>query len=118
MSDTTTPTPATDDGMPRYQKGMDRSLDRMFAATAEMRAAAVDLRETATDSEAIAAALVAGGWTPPTRDHAAADQAHRDDLARDVARLWQADYGKAAPYVGSEIAAALDRLSAAYGEKP
>ncbi len=50
--------------------------------------------------------------------HAAADMAHRDDLARDVARLWRDDYGKAAPYVGSEMAAALDRLAAVHGAQP
>lgn len=45
------------------------------------------------------------------RDHAAADQAHRDDLARDVARLWVA----ADKHDSRDLTAALDRLAAAYG---
>lgn len=68
-------------------------------------------------AEAVAAALVAGGWTPPTREHAAADMAHRDDLARDVAHEWaeksSRDIGP--PPVGVKLHAALDRLAAAYG---
>lgn len=54
---------------------------------------------------------------------AAADMAHRDDLARDVARMWVA--AKAAASTaddvsqrrrGIELEAALDLLAAAYGE--
>lgn len=48
-----------------------------------------------------------------------ADMAHRDDLARDVARLWAgrdcAEQGRARR---ENLTAALDRLAAAYGEKP
>ncbi len=42
-----------------------------------------------------------------------ADMAHRDDLARDVARLWPAEYD--AVEINDELRAALDRLAAAYG---
>lgn len=54
-------------------------------------------------------------------EHAAADMAHRDDLARDVARAWTAGRENASVWWQHDdygIAAALDRLSAAYGEKP
>lgn len=56
----------------------------------------------------------------PTPDHTAADMAHRDDLARDVAREWaeksRRDIGP--PPVGVKLHAALDRLAVAYGEQP
>ncbi|MBW0090512.1 hypothetical protein I4I73_21335 [Pseudonocardia sp. KRD-184] len=45
-------------------------------------------------------------------DRAAADMAVRDDLAREVARLWVAA-DKNDP---RDLTAALDRLAAAYGE--
>lgn len=50
-----------------------------------------------------------------------ADQADRDDLARNVTRLWAASRGVAGAAmepVGFALAAALDRLAAAYGETP
>jgi hypothetical protein len=56
----------------------------------------------------------------PSRDHAAADQAHRDDLARDVAQMW----GPAVSLVDAAtgtirkdwpgLAEALDRLADAF----
>lgn len=48
-----------------------------------------------------------------------AHMAHRDDLARDVARLWRDSGGEDPdwPGVTAELEAALDRLAAAYGEE-
>lgn len=59
----------------------------------------------------------------PARDHAAADQAHRDDLARDAAKMWAAvpSWGRtrlALRESNPALADALDRLAAEYGEKP
>lgn len=48
---------------------------------------------------------------------AAADMAHRDDLARDVARIWVEEYKRSGRPVGVRLGAALDRLAAAYGEQ-
>lgn len=50
------------------------------------------------------------------RDHDAAEQSHRDDLARDVARLWVIvnDYAVREDPMPDELRAALDRLTAAY----
>lgn len=50
-------------------------------------------------------------------DHAAADMAHRDDLARDVARLWVELNSDEDPDGKARVRlyAALDRLAAAYG---
>lgn len=65
--------------------------------------------------------------TTPARDHAEGESLHRDDLARDVARLWPAFQrtrmnNPAATAesikVWDELMAAFDRLAAAYGEKP
>lgn len=58
------------------------------------------------------------------RDHAIADMAHRDDLARDVAREWAGivDAGLRDEVLPREVApdltAALDRLAAEYRETP
>ncbi len=64
--------------------------------------------------------------TPPAeRIDPGAEQAHRDDLARDVGQLWTAavDDNAKLPVlddvreVHPALAAALDRLAAAYQEK-
>ncbi len=49
--------------------------------------------------------------------HAAADMAHRDDLARDAARLWAA-YEWSRNFIDPDLAAALDRLASVYGATP
>lgn len=60
--------------------------------------------------------------TTAERDHAGAEQAHRDDLARDEAREWTAAALNWGPPVSTvrevypNLSAALDRLAAAYGE--
>lgn len=52
-------------------------------------------------------------------DQAAADMAHRDDLARDVARGWTARRKLAEVHgLPPALTDALDRLAAAYGETP
>lgn len=78
--------------------------------------------------EAVAVALVAAGWTPPDtspseRIDPGAEQARRDDLARDVARLWAeskqlAETDADMRNKGRDMEAALDRLAAVYGEQP
>lgn len=47
-----------------------------------------------------------------------AEAAHRDDLARDVARMWAGLRGPAweIPELTERLVAALDRLAAAYGQ--
>lgn len=64
----------------------------------------------------------AGVFRRAERDHGAAEQAHRDDLARDAARLWSAvpDWGRSRAALlesNPALVAALDRLAAAYGEE-
>lgn len=57
--------------------------------------------------------------TSPARDHAEAESLHRDDLARDAARLWTARRHLAEVHgLPPALVNALDRLAAAYGEKP
>lgn len=51
-------------------------------------------------------------------DRAAADMAHRDDLGREVARIWVEDYKRSGRPVGVHLGAALDRLAAVYGVQP
>ncbi len=46
-----------------------------------------------------------------------ADMAHRDDLARDVARLWTAE-GERWEISNGDLLAALDRLASVYGAQP
>lgn len=68
---------------------------------------------------ALAAALdELTGVSPSERVDPGAEQVHRDDLARDVAREWRETQALACEPAGKRLAALLDRLSAAYGEQP
>jgi hypothetical protein len=54
-------------------------------------------------------------------DRAAADQAHRDDLARDVARLWAKHHERVRALSEQRVPGlfdALDLLATAYGLQP
>lgn len=111
MTDTTTP--ADQDAIDHATEQLHLALDAVPYSIHGREGDWVD-----GGAEVIAAALVAGGWTPPTRDHAAADMAHRDDLAGDVARAWAVQRAQGGWVINSDARTALDRLSAVYGEKP
>lgn len=68
---------------------------------------------------ALAAALdELTGVSPSERVDPGAEHARRDDLARDVARLWREQRHEGGHMPSEEVCDALDRLSAAYGEQP
>lgn len=72
--------------------------------------------QVARSIHVVLAALSARAADSPTshRDHAAAEQSRRSDLARDVARAWFAAAGSHDVDVPCALADALDRLTAAY----
>ncbi len=117
MSDTTTP--ADRDEIERATEQLHVALDAVPWSIHGREGDWVD-----GGAETVAAALVEGGWTPPNRDHAAADMAHRDDLARDVGAMWAAAAHNWGPPVSTvrevypDLAAALDRLASVYGTQP
>ena len=113
MTDTTTPSGED-------ESDLDGAL-RILRSMAEGDAGPLDMDEIPLW---IAAPLLA---ELDSRNHAAGDMAHRDDLARDVARLWPAfqrtrmnnpEATAESIKVWDELMAAFARLAAAYGEKP